>query len=200
MTSFYQLGELNSHFGNGGEELPAGTLSFPSIFTPDLPAAPRGAVAAFQAKEPNRHIPLLEFAATHSKQSQLTFPNRHTFGCFQLPAYLRSSVFNCGSNPLSLAAVAALGAEAALEAKAANRTRQRLGIAVTYSKQTIEAISNRTKLHNFKDRCPLLVSPVISQNTLPTLMLLCPSDVLTSMFTASSLRGTAQRGKPPCAA
>jgi len=77
----------------------------------------------------NRHIPLLEFAATHSKQSQLTFSNRHTFGCFHLPSYLRSCVFISGCNWIS------------------NRTRLRLEIAATHSKQTIEAISNRTFSH-----------------------------------------------------
>jgi len=91
---------------------------------------------------PNRHIPLLEFPATHSKQRQLRFSNRHTSGCFQLHPYLRSSVFICGCNGSSL------GAEAALKAKAANRTRQRLEIAATHSKQRPMPISNRTFLQS----------------------------------------------------
>jgi len=33
------------------------------------------------AERPNRHIPLLESPATHSKQRELTFSNRHTSGC-----------------------------------------------------------------------------------------------------------------------
>jgi len=38
-----------------------------------------GAAATFQEKEPNRHIPLLEFPATHSKQRSQPLSNRHTF-------------------------------------------------------------------------------------------------------------------------
>ena len=80
----------------------------------------------------NRHIPLLEFAATHSKQRTVPHSNRHTFGCSPFTPH----------SP-------ALTKEGSLITRhricIPNRTRLRLEIAVTHSKQTVEAISNRTK-------------------------------------------------------
>ena len=71
------------------------------------------------AGDSNRHIPLLEFPATRSKQSQLTLSNRHTFG---------PSLFT-GHSPL-----ACPDAGRVTRHCIPNRTRQRLEIAVTHSK------------------------------------------------------------------
>jgi len=50
----------------------------PSASLPQARCIPPAAVAVPQAKEANRHIPLLEFAATPSKHRALLFSNRHT--------------------------------------------------------------------------------------------------------------------------
>jgi hypothetical protein len=87
---------------------------------------------------PNRHIPLLEFAVNHSKQTLGHTSNRHTSTCLPSP-------FPVSSRPplpalgISLAAVAAC--PPALWR--ANRPARRLEIAATHSKQTVEPISNR---------------------------------------------------------
>jgi len=97
---------LGGHRFNGDKK----SLSQPPTFTPMAPAIgvplPQGH-KRFRRLAPrlaNRHIPLLEFPATHSKQRSLAISNRHTLGCLQPPPCLRSSVFACGHNWSSLAA------------------------------------------------------------------------------------------------
>jgi len=85
----------------------------------------------------NRHIPLLEFLPTHSKQRPLVLSNRHTSAHLSRegpPWRIASSPFTRHSPSVICCPIS-------------NRTRQRLEIAVTSSKQRPDMISNRTFLH-----------------------------------------------------
>jgi hypothetical protein len=82
----------------------------------------------------NRHIPFLESTVTRSKQTLEPTPNRHTSASspFPLPGSLPQSLPTCCIS---------------------NRTRQRLEIAVSHSKQTPETNSGNNILDSVARTC-----------------------------------------------
>jgi len=100
---------------------------------------PRAAEAALQAKEPNRHIPLLEFAATHSKHRSLVISNRHTFALLFREGFPSRDAARNFFPPLAY--------DFFLAAEVANRNSPELEFTLTPSSAIDASFLIATKLH-----------------------------------------------------
>jgi hypothetical protein len=174
MNSFVQRGQRQELFPKWN---PPFAYEATGIVTTPHPAVSRSSLVTSHrllfTSASNRHIPLLEFPATRSKQRTALLSNRHTSTSlpspptFAAPACTerseRVAAPSCSEKPPAPGLPAVVGSKGAPRAGRfpgsfsstchsslvtihwiPNRTRLRLEIAVTRSKQTTDAISNRT--------------------------------------------------------